>query len=217
MRHRLLCRPSPSLMVAIAAVGIASTGSAVAASLITTKQIKNGTIQLVDISKKTREALQGGRGPQGPPGPAGANGTIGKDGAQGVPGPPGVAEIITTDTGLNKLTGNKDIMSLTLPAGSWMIHAHIGGAHDDTGASARIECVIATPDATLDFAKLRFPPNTDAVNSLVFADINMQGAVKLTAPTVVKAICGTVPSTDAGFTLTTHTMAAIRGTSVVEQ
>jgi hypothetical protein len=216
MRQRLH-RPSPSLLVAIAAVVIACAGTAWAATVITSKQIKNGTIQLVDLDKGARTALQGGRGPQGPVGPAGANGTIGKDGAPGAPGAPGVSEIITTSTGLGLLTGSKDVMSLSLPAGSWMIHAHVGGAHNDTVRYTRIECLLSYPGGSLDFAKLRFPPNTSATDSLVFADINLQGAVTLTETTIVKTACYLVPNDDTGFTLTTHTMTAIRGTSVVTQ
>jgi len=74
MRRLLRRRPSPGLIVGIIAVVIAGTGSAIAASQITSKQIKNGTIQLVDISKSARLALQGGRGPQGAPGTPGAPG-----------------------------------------------------------------------------------------------------------------------------------------------
>jgi hypothetical protein len=81
MRH--LHRPSPSLIVAVAAVLVAGTGSAVAATVITSKQIKNGTVQLVDLSKATRDALQGGRGPQGGVGPAGPAGASGSSGTSG--------------------------------------------------------------------------------------------------------------------------------------
>lgn len=91
MRDLLHRRPSPSLAVAIAAVVIASSGSAVAASMITTKQIKNGTIQLVDLNKATRDALRRERGPQGPVGPSGAAGAAGATGAPGLAGPGGAA------------------------------------------------------------------------------------------------------------------------------
>lgn len=91
MRQPLHRRPSPSLMVAIAAVVIASTGSAVAATVITSRQIKNGTIQLVDLNKTARDTLQGGRGPQGPVGANGAMGAKGDTGATGPAGAPGSA------------------------------------------------------------------------------------------------------------------------------
>ncbi len=48
----------------LAAVGVA--GTAGAARFITGKDIKNGSIGLVDLSKSTRKALQGRAGPAGP-------------------------------------------------------------------------------------------------------------------------------------------------------
>ena len=76
-------RPSAGLVVGIIALIVAMSGSAVAASLITSARIKDGTIQLKDISKKTRTALKGQRGP------AGAAGATGPQGAQGNPGAAG--------------------------------------------------------------------------------------------------------------------------------
>jgi len=46
-------RPSPALVISIAALVAASAGSAVAATVITSSQIKNGTIQNIDIKKST--------------------------------------------------------------------------------------------------------------------------------------------------------------------
>jgi hypothetical protein len=68
-------RPSPALVVALVAVVLASAGSAVAAGLITSKQIKNGTIQRADLSTSVRASLAK-RGPRGPQGPGAAG--IGK-------------------------------------------------------------------------------------------------------------------------------------------
>jgi hypothetical protein len=74
----------PGLLVAAAAVAVvAMSGSAVAASLITSAQIQDGTIKLKDISKKTRTKLQGNAGPQGPQGPKGDQGPQGETGAPG--------------------------------------------------------------------------------------------------------------------------------------
>jgi Collagen triple helix repeat (20 copies) len=91
--------PSASLAVAILALVVAMSGSAVAASLITSKQIKDGTIQTKDISKKARAQLAakpaagaaGPQGPQGPKGDSGPQGDKGDTGAQGEKGTPGEA------------------------------------------------------------------------------------------------------------------------------
>jgi hypothetical protein len=53
-----LRRPSPALVISIAALVAACAGSAVAATMITGSQIKNETIQNVDIKKGT---IQSGR------------------------------------------------------------------------------------------------------------------------------------------------------------
>src|SRR5258705_4592531 len=86
--------PSPSMVVAVAALLVAMSGSAVAASLITSKQIKDGTIQTRDLSKRAVKALKssstpGPRGPQGPTGSAGAAGAVGGTGQAGAAGKPG--------------------------------------------------------------------------------------------------------------------------------
>jgi hypothetical protein len=85
-------RPSASMVVALIALVMAMGGSAVAASLITSKQIKNGTIQTADISKKAQNALKGktgATGPAGPAGPAGAQGPAGVAGPKGDKGDKG--------------------------------------------------------------------------------------------------------------------------------
>jgi hypothetical protein len=95
-------KPSSSFAVALVALLVALSGSAVAASLITGKQIKDGTIQVKDLSKKARKALhtgattgipgpQGPSGPQGPGGESGAQGEKGDRGEGGAQGPAGEA------------------------------------------------------------------------------------------------------------------------------
>jgi hypothetical protein len=86
MRRFRRFRPSGSMLVATLALVMATTGSAVAASLITSKQIKNGTIQTKDISKKARKALKGQRGLQGLQGVQGVQGVKGDKGDRGDPG-----------------------------------------------------------------------------------------------------------------------------------
>jgi collagen triple helix repeat protein len=68
---------------------LVSAASATAAFVVTSKNIKNGTIQTVDISAKAKRALRGNRGPRGLPGTQGARGAQGLQGAQGSPGAPG--------------------------------------------------------------------------------------------------------------------------------
>jgi len=83
-------RPTPALVVSIIALVVACTGTGIAASrLITSGDIKNGTIKLKDLSPAARKALLGKAGPQGPTGPQGAKGATGAKGPQGKQGEPG--------------------------------------------------------------------------------------------------------------------------------
>src|SRR5206468_5860274 len=113
-------KPSPSMIVALTALVLATSGSAVAASLITSAQIKNGTIQLSDINSKARKSLQGKTGPQGPrgpAGPAGANGTNGTNGTNGAPGT-AVAYATVNSTGGVSQALNVTTANVSKPAAS---------------------------------------------------------------------------------------------------
>jgi hypothetical protein len=68
------------MLVALLALMVATGGTSYAAVKITSKDIKDHTITVKDLSPKTVKKLRGQRGPQGPPG---TNGTNGADGADG--------------------------------------------------------------------------------------------------------------------------------------
>jgi hypothetical protein len=73
-------RPSAALVVASAALVMATIGTSVAATHYTITrpgQIKPGSISLSALSKHARKALRGARGPAGAPGAAGATGAPG--------------------------------------------------------------------------------------------------------------------------------------------
>ena len=114
-RPRRLRLPSPALLVAFAALFVASSGTAVAAKLITGKQVannsiasvdvKNGSLQNKDLSAKARAALTGATGPQGAQGaqgPAGPAGPKGADGAPGISGREVVVETSVTNSDAEK-------------------------------------------------------------------------------------------------------------------
>ena len=75
-----LKRPSPATVIALVALVVASSGSAVAATLITSGKIKDGTIRLVDISSSAKKSLRGQTGKTGPRGATGAPGATGAAG-----------------------------------------------------------------------------------------------------------------------------------------
>ena len=87
-------RFSPAMIVAMIALAVALSGTAVAGTtkLITGNQIANGTIKLVDIHSSAKTALKGqsgATGPQGPVGSQGAQGPVGPQGATGAKGDAG--------------------------------------------------------------------------------------------------------------------------------
>lgn len=83
-------KPSAALVVASAALLMATVGTSVAASgytITSSRQVKPGSISLASLSKDARKALHGARGPAGP---QGDDGVDGEDGADGVDGQDGV-------------------------------------------------------------------------------------------------------------------------------
>jgi Collagen triple helix repeat (20 copies) len=90
-----------AVIAAVVSAVIASTTAAAATIVVTSKNIKDGTIQPVDLSAKAKRALKGNRGSVGPqgapgaqgppgvPGPAGRAGPAGPEGPEGPQGPPG--------------------------------------------------------------------------------------------------------------------------------
>jgi hypothetical protein len=82
-------KPSAALLVASAALVMATIGTSVAASgytITSSRQIKPGSISLASLSKGARKALHGARGPAGPQGDDGLDGADGEDGADGQDG-----------------------------------------------------------------------------------------------------------------------------------
>lgn len=79
-------------------VMVAGASTATAASLITSKNIKNGTIKLKDLSPQVRALIS-------QPGPAGATGPTGATGLTGTQGPAGVPGGFSTDN-ITIVTGN---------------------------------------------------------------------------------------------------------------
>jgi hypothetical protein len=78
-----------AVIAAVVAAVVAAASGTAATIVVTSKNIKNGTIQTVDISAKAQRALRGNRGPRGLSGPAGGAGPTGPAGPAGTAGPQG--------------------------------------------------------------------------------------------------------------------------------
>jgi hypothetical protein len=118
------------MVVALIALVAATTGSAVAASLITSAQIKNGTIQTKDISKKALKALKGKQGARGATGAPGAAGPAGPAGAQGPQGAQG-AKGIQGDRGTD-FSPNATLPSGASLTGTWGVGSGANGYASDS-------------------------------------------------------------------------------------
>ncbi|CAB4703748.1 MAG: hypothetical protein F2667_05670 [Actinobacteria bacterium] len=89
MKLPSLRKPSPSLVVSVLALVVASTGTSYAAGLIGGEDIRNGSITSEDVKNrsllsndfKRGELPAGEAGPVGPVGPAGETGPVGPAGA----------------------------------------------------------------------------------------------------------------------------------------
>jgi hypothetical protein len=78
-----------AMIAAVVAAVVAAASGTAATILVTSKSIKNGTIQTVDISAKAKRALKGNRGLPGAQGSTGPVGPTGPQGQKGDPGAPG--------------------------------------------------------------------------------------------------------------------------------
>jgi hypothetical protein len=164
-------RPSGSMLVALLALVMATTGSAVAATLITSKQIKNGTIQTADISKKAQKTLKGKTGATGPIGAAGAAGTpgakgdkgdkgdAGANGTNGTNGAPGTARAYALSNGGGTMNAakSKNVVGITKVAtGAYCVQL------DPSIDATTVEGVVAPDYSTTSTATLTYIRSSDA-------------------------------------------------------
>lgn len=111
-------RPSPSLVISLVALFVALGGTGYAAfnlpkNSVGSGHVINGSLQKVDLSKKTVIALKGKTGPRGAQGVAGLDGDVGPPGAagpQGATGPKG-------DKGDKGATGEPWTLNSGIPSG----------------------------------------------------------------------------------------------------
>jgi hypothetical protein len=212
MPRKLFGRPSPAMVVALVALVSSLTGGAVAAPLITgddiaknaiakkhikknavvSKKVKDGSLLSKDF--KAGQLPAGATGPVGPVGLAGAKGDTGDTGATGpagatgatgATGPRGPSDAIYKD-GASVFTVTNTastIMSLDLPAGSWVVSA-TGTMNNDGGAQGQAHCSLTAP-AVLANVESNLGAN-NAEDRDAFA---LVGAVTLAAQTTVELRC----------------------------
>jgi len=160
MKHLVRRRPSPAFILALAALIVALTGSAVAAvalprNSVGTAQLKPNSVvsskvrnyTLVRADFKPSQVPRGRRGPRGPAGLAGPTGPAGPPGSAGPPGPAGVsgAQLISQTSAAD--SSSPKIVTATCPSGKRGIS---GGAGIFNAAGGPLALRISTPTANTD-------------------------------------------------------------------
>jgi hypothetical protein len=154
----------------VAAIVAAASGTA-ATIVVTSKNIKNGTIQAVDMNAKAKRALRGRTGPRGP---QGIQGIQGVKGDKGDIGPSNVYGASLCTTGLpgcpagspppKELTastfGEADFfVTVNIPAGAYSVHGTVtvvappdGDPEPSNDPDWRVECTLRAPLAGPGYA-----------------------------------------------------------------
>jgi Collagen triple helix repeat (20 copies) len=173
-----------ALIAAVVSAVIASTTATAATIVVTSKNIKNGTIQTVDISAKAKRALRGQRGPQGlrgapgangaqgPIGPRGPAGSTGPAGPQGPAGPegsagPGLSDLHYVEGFGTALPGQPGTATAQCPPGEIVIS---GGGSVDTGIVYASRAV--PPDAWLVGAYNDHPTEPATIDALALCGVS---------------------------------------------
>ena len=113
-----------ALIAAVVSAIVAAASGTATTLVVTSKNIRNGTIQTVDISAKAKRALRGNRGPRGSVGirgPRGLPGLAGPAGAPGPRGPPGVLSLRTVVSSVEVLPGERRQVTATCPSGQRVV------------------------------------------------------------------------------------------------
>jgi hypothetical protein len=124
-----------ALIAAVVSAVVAAASGTAATLVVTSKNIKDGTIQTVDLSAKAKKALKGKRGARGARGAAGPQGAQGPQGPQGIQGPAGVQRIkLIVSAPVNvPPTGASVEASATCPPGETAVSGGFGLDGSDAG------------------------------------------------------------------------------------
>lgn len=215
-------RPTPSIIIAGIALFIALGGSAIAAKglvqskdiatgAITSPKIKDGAVELRDLSASTQQSLQGGggaTGATGEPGPSGASGSNGANGANGANGPNGANGVNGVDgtdgidgvdgtdgidgtiqplsatqgtTALPTGTPPTTVVSLAVPAGNYVVLAKSQLTH--SGAGDTVDCLLKSGSTTLDQVAMSTLPALAAI------PMSLQAVTTAASPTQLSVTC----------------------------
>lgn len=136
-------RPSASIVLAVVAIVIATTGSATATGLITSSEIKNATISSADIRDGTIRSpdvrnhslvADDFKPGQIPEGPRGATGATGPSGTAGAPGRDGFGLLTYAHASDRLANGSSVDLTATCPPGTFVTGGDAGAFDELNGA-----------------------------------------------------------------------------------
>ena len=118
-----------ALIAGIVAAVVAAASSTAATIVVTSKQIKDGSIQAVDLSAAAKRALKGARGAPGARGAQGSQGPAGIQGPQGIqgaPGAPGIQRLRLVTASVTVAVGGQNQAEAACPAGETAVSGGYG-------------------------------------------------------------------------------------------
>ena len=205
--------------VAGGGVALAATSGGAKTINVCVKHEGGTLYQAAKCAPRDKHLSWNARGPAGPAGAAGATGPAGVAGAQGVPGTPGVAGPkgnngtngtngsdgtdgtdgavaalstgeVATGAGVDLTNGQtKTVASLSLPAGTWVLHAktQIGGSATAAGFT-NITCTLAD-GSTADTSQWTGPFQSELFAYVAETAVPLQIAVTNSTASTVTLAC----------------------------
>jgi hypothetical protein len=139
-----------ALIAAVVSAAVAAASGTAATIVVTSKNIKNGTIQIVDISAKAKRAMKGNRGPRGSRGLRGVQGLQGAPGPAGAPGPPGVLSLSTAVNSVDVAPNAPGSVTATCPSGQRVVSGgfRFGGIVEQSSSSLDGWLIVGFNDLT---------------------------------------------------------------------
>ena len=137
--------------------------------------------------------VNGANGANGPNGPNGANGVDGTNGANGIDGTNGTNGVNGTNGTIAPLSATAGqtalptgspattVVSLSVPAGSYVVLAKTQLSH--TGAGDTVECMLKAGTTSLDEIAMKTLPALAAIPA------SLQAVTKVTSPSVLRVQC----------------------------
>jgi hypothetical protein len=165
--HYATVASTTALVLALGGTSYAAakiTGAGIADGSITTKDVKNKSLALKDLSPATRGKLQGAPGAPGAKGPAGPTGPAGKDG-------PSYARLAydNTDTILTNQVSGEDprVIAVGGLGASYLLLGKVV-LTNNTNANTAVRCTLAAQNDS-DLAAVSLPPLMSTTISLQLA------------------------------------------------